>query len=164
MPTDAKHACRSRARRRCRSALRLGKRRPSLWRCVLSRLDDADRRLCARLSALPLRPRLVQNALFSTVRQRVSQAPLALADASTWALRFGHQRPTHRAGQGAGASPFGDPLLKLDKSAAGAHPTSLCVTGDSPIHSRSVFLSLVCWMKMSCSGGSAGSAVCGLLK
>lgn len=44
------------------------------------------------------------------------------------------------------------------------HPTSLWVTGDSPIHSRSVFLSLVCWMKTSCSGGSAGSAVCGLLK
>src|SRR5204863_395731 len=32
------------------------------------------------------------------------------------------------------------------------------------IHTRSVFLSLVCWMKMSCSGGSAASAVCGDLK
>ena len=44
------------------------------------------------------------------------------------------------------------------------YPASLCVKAGSPIHSRRVFLSLVCWMKMSCSGGRAGSAVCGLLK
>jgi hypothetical protein len=39
-----------------------------------------------------------------------------------------------------------------------------CVTGASPIHSRSVFFNLVCWMKMSCSAGNAGSAGCGDLK
>ena len=50
-----------------------------------------------------------------------------------------------------------------DRSSS-CQPASLCVTGDSPIHSRSVFFNLVCWMKMSCSGGSAGSAVWGLLK
>ena len=45
-----------------------------------------------------------------------------------------------------------------------SQPASLWVTGASPIHTRNVFLSLVCWMKMSCSGGSAGSAVWGDLK
>jgi len=35
----------------CRSALRFGRRRPSLWRCVLYRLDDAVRRLRASASA-----------------------------------------------------------------------------------------------------------------
>ena len=56
------------------------------------------------------------------------------------------------------------PAPALRRAVPGSQPASLWVTGSSPIHSRSVFFSLVCWMKMSCSGGSAASAVCGALK
>jgi hypothetical protein len=38
------------------------------------------------------------------------------------------------------------------------------VTGSSPIHSRSVFFSLMPWMKMSCSGPTSGSVAWGDLK
>src|SRR5690606_15299871 len=38
------------------------------------------------------------------------------------------------------------------------------VTGSSPIHSRRVFFSLICWMKMSCSGPTCSSVTCGDLK
>jgi hypothetical protein len=40
---NAEHACRPRARRRCLIALMFGRRRPSFWRSVLYRLDDAVR-------------------------------------------------------------------------------------------------------------------------
>lgn len=42
-------------------------------------------------------------------------------------------------------------------------PASLWVTGGSPIHSRRVFFSLVCWMNRSCSG-SAGPAAWGAFR
>ena len=59
---------------------------------------------------------------------------------------------------------FDEPDVFDHGPADGAYPASLCVTGGSPIHSRRVFFSLVCWMKMSCSAGRAGSDGCGDLK
>jgi len=94
----------------CRSALSQRARRSAFWRGVLCVAGTTERRFRARVGALPVRSRIAQNNLFGAVRQLAAQAPFALAAASTWTFRFGHDCPTQRLGHGAGPFPLGIPL------------------------------------------------------
>ena len=68
--------------------------------------------------------------------------------------------PTPRSSTSAGCSSAETTNFRLGREPAVAQPASEWVTAGSPIHSRRVFLSLVCWMNRSCSG-SWSFAVCG---